>query len=145
MLKTAPIVSNFAGMCIAVISTMVFFYADEKLIEVGMFICLLGNVIILATAGLWDKGISTTAKQEEYMHFDTTITKAQAYESVGLTDKEIEVAELLIEGCKLIEIANKLCISENTAKTHRTAIYKKMQVSSRDELKAKLQNTISED
>ena len=79
------------------------------------------------------------------MHFDTSITIEQAYESVGLTDKEIEVAEMLLEGYKLIEIANKLCISENTAKTHRTAIYKKMQVSSRDELKAKLQNTIRED
>ena len=76
------------------------------------------------------------------MHFDTSITKEQAYESVGLTEKEVEICELLLEGCKLIEIANKLCISENTAKTHRSAIYKKMQVSSREELVAKLKNTI---
>lgn len=144
MLKTAPIVSNFAGMAITVIATMVFFYADDKSIEIGMLLCMVGNVVILATSGLWDKGISTTAKQEEYMHFDTSITIEQAYESVGLTDKEIEVAELLIEGCKLIEIANKLCISENTAKTHRTSIYKKMQVSSRDELISKLKNTVRE-
>jgi DNA-binding CsgD family transcriptional regulator len=144
MLKTAPIVSNFAGIAITVIATMVFFYSDDKSIEIGMLLCMAGNVIILATSGLWDKGISTTAKQEEYMHFDTSITIEQAYESVGLTDKEIEVAELLLEGCKLIEIANKLCISENTAKTHRTSIYKKMQVSSRDELISKLKNTVRE-
>jgi len=39
----------------------------------------------------------------------------------------------------LREIAEKLFISENTAKTHRTAVYKKMQVGSKEELIKKMQ------
>ena len=142
MFRVGPIVSNIAGIGIVVISTMVFFYANDLVLRIMLIFAIIGNVLVLASSIFWDKAISTTTTQEEYMHFDTSITKEQAYESVGLTEKEVEICELLLEGCKLIEIANKLCISENTAKTHRSAIYKKMQVSSREELVAKLKNTI---
>ena len=142
MLKIAPIVSNFMGMVIAVLATMAFFYSGKPGISIWLSICLGGNVLVLATSVFWNNGFSVTAQEEEYVQFDTTLTKEQAYESVALTGKEIEVAELLIEGLSLKEIANKLFISENTAKTHRTAIYKKMQVGSRDELIEKMKHTI---
>ena len=142
MLKIAPIVSNFMGMVIAVLATMAFFYSGNAGIKVWLSICLGGNVLVIATSVFWNNGISVTAKEEEYVQFDTTLTKEQAFESVALTDKEIEVAELLIEGLSLKEIASKLFISENTAKTHRTAVYKKMQVASRDELIEKMKHTL---
>ena len=142
MLKLAPIVSNIMGMIIAVAATMVFFYSGEVGLKVWLSICLVGDIVVLATSVFWNNGISLTAQEEEYVQFDTTITKAQAYETVGLTDKEIEVADLLIEGLSLREIANKLYISENTAKTHRSSVYKKMQVGSRDELVEKMKHTL---
>lgn len=142
MLKLAPIVSNIMGMIIAVAATIVFFYSGEVGLKVWLSICLVGDIVVLATSVFWNNGISLTAQEEEYVQFDTTITKAQAYESVGLTDKEIEVADLLIEGLSLREIANKLYISENTAKTHRSSVYKKMQVGSRDELVEKMKHTV---
>ena len=142
MLKIAPIVSNLMGIVIAVTATIGFYYADEKAVKIWLSICLVGDVAVLATSVYWDKAVSTTAQQEEYVQFDTTLTKDQAYECVGLTDKEIEIAELLIEGLSLHAISEKLFISENTVKTHRKSIYKKMQVSSREELAEKLSHTI---
>lgn len=142
MLKIAPIVSNFMGMVIAVLATMAFFYSGKPGITIWLSICLGGNVLVLATSVFWNNGLSVTAQEEEYVQFDTTITKEQAYASVSLTDKEIEIAELLIEGLSLKEIASRLFISENTAKTHRSSIYKKMQVGSRKELVEKLKNTL---
>ena len=142
MLKVAPITSNFAGIVITVISTVMFFYADDSVVKIWLSLCLIGDVIVLATSVFWHKGVAVTAQEEEYMQFDTTITRAQAYEAVGLTEKEIEVADLLAEGLSLREIAKKLFISENTAKTHRSNVYKKMQVASREELVEKLKHTI---
>ena len=44
------------------------------------------------------------------------------------------VCELLLEGLSNKEIADKLCISENTAKTHTRHVYRKLGVSNRQEL-----------
>ena len=143
MLKTAPIVSNIVGAGIAVMSAMMLFFASDLVYNVVLCICLIGDLIILATSIVWQNGLSGTSKQEEYVRFDTTITRAQAYETVGLTDKECEVADMLLEGLSLKEISTRLFISENTAKTHRSSIYKKMQVSSKEELADRLKDTLS--
>ena len=142
MFKTAPIVSNVVGLVIVVISTVVTLYASNLVVKIVLSVCLLGDVVVLATSAFWEKGVSVTAKQEEYVRFDTTLTKEQAYKSAGLTEKEIEIVGLLLEGLSLREIAGKLYISENTAKTHRTSIYRKMQVSSREELLEKVENML---
>ena len=123
---------------IGVANVFAFFYASDLTYKIVLTLCIAADVIILATSTFWEKGLSTTATQEEYVRFDAVLTKAQIYAMVNLTDKEIEVADLLIEGLSLREIAVKLYISENTAKTHRSAVYKKMNVSSREELKEKL-------
>lgn len=142
MLKIAPIVTNTTGLIIAVLSTVAYFFADDAIIKTGLALCLAGDVLVLATSVFWEKGVSVTAKQEEYVRFDTTLTKEQAYASVGLTEKEIEVADLLLVGLSLREIAKKLYVSENTVKTHRSSIYRKMRVSSKEELAGKMENTI---
>ena len=144
LLKTFTISANFMGIIIGVGAVMMFFYASAMGYKIVLAVCLVGDVIILALSMFWDKGISITATQEEYFRFDTTVTKSQVYKITGLTDKEIEVADLLLEGLSLKEIANRLFVSENTAKTHRSAVYKKMQVSSREDLVKKMENTIDE-
>ena len=142
MLKIAPIVSNFAGIVIVVGVTLGFFYLSDLVIKVALCVCLAGDVVVLGTAIYWEKGISTTAQQEEYVRYDTVLTKAEAFSRIGLTEKETEVANLLLEGLSLREISEKLFISENTVKTHRTSIYKKMQVGSREEFLEKMKFTI---
>ena len=52
----------------------------------------------------------------------------------GLTPRETEVFLLLAEGNQLKRIAEDLFLSENTVKRHRTNVYQKLGVSSRQEL-----------
>ena len=51
----------------------------------------------------------------------------------GLTDREIEIALLLLSGETYKMIAQGLCISENTVKTHIKNIYSKLRVGSKTE------------
>jgi len=52
----------------------------------------------------------------------------------GLTAREKEILNLILEGKSNKEIASALFISPSTVKTHIHNIFKKMSVSSRDEL-----------
>ncbi|HYE82862.1 MAG TPA: LuxR C-terminal-related transcriptional regulator [Clostridia bacterium] len=49
-----------------------------------------------------------------------------AYHSVPLTQREIEILSLAAEGLSRKEMAEQLCISEETAKVHLKNIYKKL-------------------
>ena len=62
------------------------------------------------------------------------------FEQSGLTKREKEVAELLIEGLRYEDIAEQLHISINTVKRHIQNIYKKADVTTRDEFLKKLKN-----
>jgi LuxR family transcriptional regulator, maltose regulon positive regulatory protein len=50
-----------------------------------------------------------------------------------LSERELEVLDLLIRGCSSGEIARCLVISVNTAKAHLKSIYQKLDVHSRQE------------
>lgn len=52
----------------------------------------------------------------------------------GLSVREIEVVELLCKGHTAKELADELCISENTVKRHAGSIYKKMGISGKPQL-----------
>jgi LuxR family maltose regulon positive regulatory protein len=54
-----------------------------------------------------------------------------------LSDRELEVLHLLVEGQTNQEIAHKLCVSVNTVKTHLKNIYGKLGVNNRREAIAK--------
>lgn len=54
----------------------------------------------------------------------------------GLTQREQEILELLVQGLPIADIAEKTVISRGTAKTHINHIYKKLDVHSREEAKA---------
>ena len=52
----------------------------------------------------------------------------------GLTERECEVVRLLMDGHMNRELAEALCISENTVKTHIKSIYRKLEISNRMQL-----------
>ena len=51
-----------------------------------------------------------------------------------LTAREVEVLTLILDNCRRKEIAEKLCLSENTVKTHTSHIFTKLGVAGRSEL-----------
>lgn len=59
--------------------------------------------------------------------------------AAGLSDREIEVLQLLASGSTIEGIADKLCVSFNTAKSHVRHVYTKLDVHSRKELMSFLQ------
>ena len=59
-------------------------------------------------------------------------------EGVTLHPREQEILELILANEKRKEIAAKLCLSENTVKTYTRNLYRKLNVSSREELYALL-------
>jgi DNA-binding CsgD family transcriptional regulator len=54
-----------------------------------------------------------------------------------MSRRERAVYDLLVEGLSNKEIAARLCISENTAKTHTSHIFRKLRISNRQELREK--------
>ena len=63
---------------------------------------------------------------------------AQVARRYGLTLREQEVLELMVQGMSVPDIAERTSISYGTAKTHVSHIYKKLDVHSRDEALALL-------
>ncbi len=59
--------------------------------------------------------------------------KRLAFEK-GLTARETEVLSILARGSSLARVQEDLCISEGTAATHRSHIYRKLGINSRQEL-----------
>ncbi len=57
----------------------------------------------------------------------------------GLSDREMEVLRLLLEGKTLAQAGQELCIAQGTVKSHANRIYRKLGVAGRGELEAALQ------
>lgn len=57
----------------------------------------------------------------------------KAKDSLGISEREFEVLELLAAGRSNKEIANQLSVSPNTVKTHVAKLYSKLEVSRRTE------------
>lgn len=62
------------------------------------------------------------------MEHESTLSEEHLYD---LTDREMEILELVVEGLQNREIADKLCLAEKTVKNHVSNILKKLQVNSR--------------
>lgn len=88
-----------------------------------------------------NKGEPEPAPISDYsgMPFDVlTAAVSEKFKDCALTNKEIEVAALLLTCQKRKDIAEKLVVSEDTVKTHISHIFKKVGVSSKEELKKKM-------
>lgn len=64
-----------------------------------------------------------------------------ACEGHGLSERELEVAWLLYRGCTNRQIGEELFIAETTVKKHVSHIYQKLEVYSRKDFRAMVQET----
>lgn len=96
-----------------------------------------------ATPGLLRKCIRTVAAGELWLDQDGMQTVIRSIREMGgrgnsggegLTDRERQVALLAGRGGSNREIASKLCISEQTVKSHLSSVYRKLDISSRSQL-----------
>ncbi len=89
--------------------------------------------------GIW-AGFHLTRK----VHSDTFTRNDAALKSLGVTDREFQVLELLVVGYSNKEVARNLGISPNTIKTHIANLFEKLEVERRTQAihKAKLLNLI---
>jgi two-component system response regulator LytT len=72
-------------------------------------------------------------RKEKKLKLDPETIKSK-FQNIPLTDREIEIIQLLILGNTSKEIAEKLCISKNTVDTHRRNILEKVNVNNTNEL-----------
>jgi DNA-binding CsgD family transcriptional regulator len=73
-----------------------------------------------------------TQRRDRPNHINSDLNLQQQY---GLTDRELEVLNLLIKSSSYKEIASSLGISMATVKTHVSRVYKKTETKGRSELK----------
>lgn len=80
-----------------------------------------------AALGLW-VGNRLTAKPRPPFARNEAVIK-----TLGISTREIEVLDLLAEGCANKVIARRLEISPNTVKTHVTSLFAKLEANNRTE------------
>ncbi len=67
-------------------------------------------------------------------HVESVEWQSTAMAAYGLSEREVEILQYLLEGRTLRAIADKTFLSYNTVKTHVSHIYRKTDVHTRDEL-----------
>lgn len=86
------------------------------------------------------EAIKTVAAGKRYLSHDVAQTLALGTPSVdapgptGLSPREFEVLELLLQGCTLDDIAKQLCVNQKTVANHQSAIKQKLGVNSAAQL-----------
>lgn len=112
------------------------FFVRDLSIEAFVFLIAL----LFAGLGLW-VGQKLTSRQKTGSEFEKN-TNAINY--LGISDRELEVLELVALGLSNKEIAGKLFVSINTVKTHLSKLYEKLEVNRRTQAveKAKSLNLI---
>jgi len=65
--------------------------------------------------------------------------KAVILDEYALTDREIEIAELVLQGYKNKQLADKIFISVETVKWHIKNMYQKLAVSNREDFMKKIE------
>lgn len=79
-----------------------------------------------------------TATKAQMLQYPRYLKQEQKGEIGEFSNSEKSVMSLLVLGEKNVEIAERLCISENTVKYHLKNIYQKLQVKSRSQAITKI-------
>jgi DNA-binding NarL/FixJ family response regulator len=82
---------------------------------------------VVGKGEIWVSQQLATRMIERFMHG----AEGESPGSNGLTDREWQILAFVARGQRNKEIADHLCVSENTIKTHLAAIFKKLRVATR--------------
>ncbi len=93
-------------------------------IDVYMGIMAIGFTAL----GIW---IATQMRSKESGQTSMMSSDQATIESLGLSDRELDVLKLIAKGCSNQEIADQLYISIHTVKTHSSNLYNKLDVKRR--------------
>jgi DNA-binding CsgD family transcriptional regulator len=113
--------------------------AGLKLVEYRFLVVqhsleLYGGIVALIFAGLgiW-LGLKLTRVRETVVVKEVRvpaqgpfIVSTERKEQIGITDRELEILQLIAEGLSNKEIAERLYVSENTVKTHASRVFDKL-------------------
>jgi DNA-binding NarL/FixJ family response regulator len=105
---------------------------SEQLLKAGVDGCMLksrGTSDLLAA-------IDRVVSGKSYYDWITDFKKSPDVNSTRLSDREMEIVHHIIQGKSSNEIGNLLFISEETVKTHRKNIFKKLNIHHVTELTA---------
>ncbi|HMC96913.1 MAG TPA: LuxR C-terminal-related transcriptional regulator, partial [Flavobacteriales bacterium] len=91
----------------------------------------IGVVAVLFTAlGIW-AGSKLLAGKKEVAAVGPHAPNEEALRSLGISARELDVLQLMAQGCSNQEIADNLFISLPTVKSHSSSLFVKLDVSRR--------------
>jgi len=132
--------SNVLGVLIGGIIGNVVFAAETQILNASL-LAMSVICISLVFLPILHKQLSLILSNHAYLTTISVTTKKEQVNAVesfvnlgNLTDRESEIALLLLKGNTYRMIAGELHISENTVKTHIKKIYSKFNIQSRTEL-----------
>jgi NarL family two-component system response regulator LiaR len=111
--------------------------AEYRFLVIEHSIEIYGGLVAatFAVLGIW-LGLRLTGKQRERIVVKEVAVPApvekmfvvddRKREELGITRRELEILELIGRGLSNREIAEKLCVSENTVKTHSSRVFDKL-------------------
>lgn len=100
----------------------------------------IGLIAVFFTAlGVWlatqlskpQFGTAMSGNSAGTRELDESAVDSEELHKLGLTDREYEVLQLIAEGLSNAEVADRLCLSLSTIKTHVSKLYVKMDVKRR--------------
>ncbi len=87
--------------------------------------------IFFTSLGIWS-GLKIINRQTpESVFLEKFVINSENLKSYGISDRELEVLELMAKGLSNQEIANQLFVSLHTVKTHSSNLYSKLNVKRR--------------
>lgn len=131
MKKTVLIYGALLAVLVILLRVLEYrFFVRDLSIEI-----YIGIIAILFTSlGIWF-GLKLIDRQKSkaisQSGLDGFIINSEKLRSHGITDRELEVLELMASGLSNQEIANKLFVSLHTIKTHSANLYSKLDVKRR--------------
>lgn len=132
--KAVTISVNVVGGLVGLFSTYMSVYAPTTVVDAVLSVCGCVGVLILCSAIYWGKSFSDSEWQEDYVVFDTALPKEEVFGLYGISAKEQEILADMLENKTIKQIADEHFITVNTVKSHRASIYRKLNISTRQEL-----------
>jgi DNA-binding CsgD family transcriptional regulator len=117
------------GILIAVLK-----WTEYRFLVIEHSVEIYGGLIAatFAVLGIW-LGLKLTGARQKIEVKDAPVLAAESFvpderkrEALTITRRELEILALIAQGMSNREIAEKLCVSENTVKTHSSRVFDKL-------------------